>query len=50
MELIQKEDCTVLELTQTGVPDYDFNKTEVGWRRYYWESIKQTFGYGARLF
>ncbi|XP_065061250.1 activator of 90 kDa heat shock protein ATPase homolog 1-like [Rhopilema esculentum] len=50
MDLIQKEDCTVLELTQIGIPDYDFDKTETGWKRYFWESIKQTFGYGARLF
>lgn len=50
MELVQKDDCTNLELTQTGIPDYDFDKTEAGWKRYFWESIKQTFGFGARLF
>lgn len=50
MELVQKEDCTVIELKQSGIPDYDIDKTESGWKRYFWASIKQTFGYGARLF
>eukprot|EP00794_Sanderia_malayensis_P020393 gene20393-22405_t len=48
--LNQKEDCTLLELKQTGIPDTDIERTESGWKRYFWASIKQTFGFGARLF
>lgn len=50
MTFTQKEDRTLLELKQTGIPDDDFERTEMGWKRYFWESIKQTFGFGARLF
>ena len=50
MELSEKEDFTVLKLKQTGIPDNDFQRTEEGWKRHYFESIKHTFGFGARLF
>ncbi|KAK2149519.1 hypothetical protein LSH36_448g01021 [Paralvinella palmiformis] len=46
----QKEDCTEMTLTQTGVPESDLESTEQGWNRYYWQSIKQTFGFGASLY
>lgn len=50
IELQQKSDCTVLKLSQTGVPDYDKVRTEEGWKQYFWGPIKQLFGYGAQLF
>ena len=50
IDLTDKGDCTELVLTQTGVPQDDFDRTREGWKRYYWEAIKQTFGFGARLF
>lgn len=50
IDLTDKGDCTELALTQTGVPESDFDRTREGWKRYYWEAIKQTFGYGACLF
>jgi len=50
MNLIQKSDCTTLNLIQTGVPDYDTDRTETGWRQHYWGPIKQVFGFGAQLF
>lgn len=50
IELNQKSDCTVLKLSQTGVPDYDTVRTEEGWNRYFWGPMKQLFGYGAQLF
>ena len=50
IELVQEEDCTKLHLTQTGVPESDYERTQEGWTRYYWESIKAIFGFGARLF
>ncbi|XP_053118256.1 activator of 90 kDa heat shock protein ATPase homolog 1 isoform X2 [Hemicordylus capensis] len=33
-----------------GIPANEEERTREGWQRYYFESIKQTFGYGARLF
>jgi activator of HSP90 ATPase len=49
MEFSEKEDCTMLSLTQTGVPQNFLENTEEGWKRFYWSSIKQTFGFGSRL-
>lgn len=50
IKLDEKEDCTELSLTQTGVPESDHERTRQGWRDHYWEAIKQTFGFGVRLF
>ncbi|XP_010114983.1 PREDICTED: activator of 90 kDa heat shock protein ATPase homolog 1, partial [Chlamydotis macqueenii] len=33
-----------------GIPASEEERTKQGWQRYYFEGIKQTFGYGARLF
>ena len=46
----EKNDCTVLHLSQTGVPEKELERTREGWERYYWDSIRQTFGFGARLY
>nr|XP_056707364.1 activator of 90 kDa heat shock protein ATPase homolog 1 [Euleptes europaea] len=32
-----------------GIPASEEERTREGWQRYYFEGIKQTFGYGARL-
>jgi len=48
--LDQKSDCTLLKLSQTGVPDYDTVRTEDGWKQYFWGPMKQVFGFGAQLF
>jgi activator of HSP90 ATPase len=50
IELVQEVDCTRLNLTQLGVPDSDYDRTNEGWHRYYWDSIKSTFGFGVKLF
>lgn len=47
---LQKNDCTAVTLTQTGIPANDYERTMQGWKNYYWESIKNTFGFGAMLF
>ena len=47
--LKQESDCTKLVLSQTEVPDSDAERTREGWKRYIFESIKSTFGFGARL-
>ncbi|XP_064089383.1 activator of 90 kDa heat shock protein ATPase homolog 1-like isoform X1 [Macrobrachium nipponense] len=49
IDLVQKEDQTELTLTQTGIPSNDLERTREGWRNYYWESIKRTFGFGTML-
>ena len=49
IELKQEYDCTKLELSQTKVPDSDSQRTMEGWKRYIFENIKTTFGFGARL-
>ena len=40
---------TTVELHQTGIPSSDFTRTKDGWKRYYWDSLKVTFGFGAML-
>ncbi|GAB0098127.1 activator of 90 kDa heat shock protein ATPase homolog 1 [Sergentomyia squamirostris] len=49
MEIDEKDDHTVLTLTQTGVPAAEEDATRNNWKRYYWDSIKQTFGFGSFL-
>ncbi|KAK8730480.1 hypothetical protein OTU49_008031 [Cherax quadricarinatus] len=49
IDIEQKDDCTELRLSQTGVPSNEVEKTKEGWQNYYWESIKRTFGFGAIL-
>ncbi|KAG7466295.1 hypothetical protein MATL_G00163320 [Megalops atlanticus] len=41
---------TELQLECKGVPVSEEERTKQGWQRYYFEAIKQTFGYGARLY
>jgi activator of HSP90 ATPase len=42
-------DQTKLIIQQNGVPAQFYDNTMEGWKRFYLESIKSTFGYGARL-
>ncbi|KAG7167827.1 Activator of 90 kDa heat shock protein ATPase 1-like [Homarus americanus] len=49
IDIEQKEDCTELRLSQSGIPYNEVDRTKEGWRNYYWESIKRTFGFGAIL-
>ncbi|XP_056151936.1 activator of 90 kDa heat shock protein ATPase homolog 1-like [Lampris incognitus] len=41
---------TELKVECRGVPENEEERTKQGWQRYYFESIKQTFGYGARIY
>jgi activator of HSP90 ATPase len=43
----QSTDYTKLNLKQTGVPVGEEEITLRNWTGYYWNSIKQTFGFGA---
>lgn len=50
IKLVQESDGAKLTLNQTGVPESDYERTLEGWQRHIFESIKNTFGYGARLY
>lgn len=45
-DLLQSDHTEVL-LTQTGVPKSEMDVTKENWDRYYWDSIKRVFGFGA---
>lgn len=49
IDIVQKNDCTELTLTQEGVPQGEADRTRDGWQRHYWDSLKRTFGFGAIL-
>jgi len=46
----EKGDHTKINISQTGIPESDFERTENGWRQFYLHSIKQTFGFGSMLY
>nr|XP_060613786.1 activator of 90 kDa heat shock protein ATPase homolog 1 isoform X1 [Anolis sagrei ordinatus] len=50
LTFIDKDDETEVRLEGKGIPASEEERTREGWQRYYFEGIKQTFGYGARLF
>ncbi|CAL1272744.1 unnamed protein product [Larinioides sclopetarius] len=50
IEINQKLDCTEVSVTQIGVPKTELDNTREGWKRFYWDSMKRTFGFGALLF
>ena len=50
MTFTQESEGAKLTLKQEGVPESDYERTLEGWQRHIFESIKTTFGYGARLF
>uniref|UniRef100_UPI003AACBA0C activator of 90 kDa heat shock protein ATPase homolog 1-like isoform X1 n=1 Tax=Centroberyx gerrardi TaxID=166262 RepID=UPI003AACBA0C len=50
LDLKDRGDETELRMECRGVPSAEEERTKEGWRRYYFEAIKQTFGYGARLY
>ena len=49
IDIEQKSDCTEVTVNQTGIPKNDFDRTENGWKHYYFESLKRTFGFGVSL-
>ncbi|PRD27389.1 UNVERIFIED_CONTAM: Ahsa1 [Trichonephila clavipes] len=50
IDINQKSDCTEVHVLQVGVPKAEFENTSIGWKRFYWDSIKRTLGFGAILF
>lgn len=49
IELEEASNHTQMTLKQTGIPSSEYEAMKVNWNRYYWHSIKQTFGFGASL-
>ena len=49
IEIRQSSDDTQVKVRQTNVPEKEIENTTCGWRRYYFEAIKRSFGFGAAL-
>jgi activator of HSP90 ATPase len=49
LEFKELEDHTQVTLVQTGIPENFVDNTEDGWRNFYFNAIKQTFGMGSRM-
>ncbi|XP_022904381.1 activator of 90 kDa heat shock protein ATPase homolog 1 [Onthophagus taurus] len=43
----EKSDHTEITVVQIGVPKSEMEVTKQNWERYYWDSMKRTFGFGA---
>uniref|UniRef100_A0A3B3ZVF9 Activator of 90 kDa heat shock protein ATPase homolog 1 n=1 Tax=Periophthalmus magnuspinnatus TaxID=409849 RepID=A0A3B3ZVF9_9GOBI len=50
LTLVDRSSETALQAEFRGVPENEEERTKDGWKRYYFESIKMTFGFGARLY
>ncbi|XP_053962175.1 activator of 90 kDa heat shock protein ATPase homolog 1 [Anastrepha ludens] len=49
IELEETKNNTQMKLLQTGIPASEFDAMRANWHRYYWHSIKQTFGFGLSI-
>lgn len=49
LEFTEKSDCSEIKLTHLAIPKAFAENTEDGWKRFYWNSIRQTFGFGAGM-
>ncbi|KAJ8948245.1 hypothetical protein NQ318_013233 [Aromia moschata] len=47
LNIDQKSDHTEVTLEQVGVPSEEAEVTKDNWQRYYWDAMKQAFGFGA---
>jgi len=50
LEFTEKSDCSEIKLSHMGIPKEFLENTEEGWKRFYWNAIRQTFGFGSGLF
>lgn len=48
--ITEKEDSTYVTIKQSGIPKLELERTEEGWKRHYFESIKKVFGFGSSFF
>ncbi|XP_035204980.1 activator of 90 kDa heat shock protein ATPase homolog 2-like [Stegodyphus dumicola] len=49
IDIEQKTDCTEVSVAHLGIPKTELENIREGWKRFYWDSIKRTFGFGAFL-
>ncbi|KAH8356943.1 hypothetical protein KR200_005627 [Drosophila serrata] len=49
IELEETSSSTMMTLKQTGIPASEYDAMKTNWYRYYWHSIKQTFGFGTSI-
>jgi len=49
LNFVNRGSETELILEARGVPSNEEERMKEGWQRYYFDAIKQTFGYGALL-
>ncbi|KAJ8921610.1 hypothetical protein NQ315_010518 [Exocentrus adspersus] len=47
LDINQKSDHTEVTLEQAGVPSAEAEVTKENWQRYYWDAMKQAFGFGV---
>lgn len=50
IEIRQLSEDTKVKVTQKNVPEKEIENTKMGWKRYYFEGLKRSFGFGAALF
>lgn len=50
LEFEEKDDHTLLKLKQSLVPSNEYETTMNNWNRYYFDSIRGTFGFGSFLY
>ena len=50
LDIHEGDNGTSLKIMQSEIPEAEFERTKQGWVNYYWDAIRQTFGFGARLF
>lgn len=44
-----KDDCVSVKLDQDNIPASEFDKVHAGWKVYYFEALRRTFGFGSIL-
>jgi len=49
IELEDKNGKTIVKIEQTGIPNDDKERTEMGWRENFFRRIKGVFGYGTMM-
>ncbi|XP_067628243.1 activator of 90 kDa heat shock protein ATPase homolog 1 [Eurosta solidaginis] len=49
IEFEESKNTTKMTLKQSGIPASEFDAMRANWHRYYWHSIKQTFGFGSNI-
>ena len=49
IEIRQSNEDTKVKVSQINVPEREIENTRLGWKRYYFEALKRSFGFGASL-